>query len=144
MRAVFVIILGRNCDLLLREGFCRTVARPEHSGGRKLIERDFTRHGAADSDRAVVFEKSVTVAAVGEGNIQNLGVFERLLHAVADAVIVVLGFDDRNGQVWFAVKEVIRLLGLPAPDGFSPDDDTALSEISLFPDLSHQIPTGSL
>ena len=39
-------------------------------------------------------EKGVAVGAVGEGHVENLGIFEGLLHPAADGVVVVLGLDD--------------------------------------------------
>ena len=91
-----------------------------------------------------MLQEGVTIAAVGERHVQDLGVLQGLLHSVANFVVVVLGFDDGERKVGFEEKQVIRLLGLPALDRLASDDDATHGEISFFPDLSHQIPTRSL
>ena len=125
------------------KSFGDAVAGPEFFRCGKLIERDFPRHRAAGG-RAVVFEKGVAIGAVGEGDIKNLGVFERLLHAVPDRVVVVFGFDDGDGQVRLVEKKIVGLLGFSAPDGFAPDDDTALCEVGLLAELGHHVPASAL
>ena len=54
---------------------------------------------------AVVFQEGVAVGAVGERNVEDLGVFKRLLHAGADGVVVVLGLDDGDRDVRLVVEE---------------------------------------
>ena len=41
-----------------------------------------------------MLQKAFAVAAIGKRNIQNLGIFQRLLHAVAQHLIAALGFDN--------------------------------------------------
>ncbi len=42
----------------------------------------------------LVKDEPVSVRREDEGNVESLGVAERLLHAIADAVVVVLGLND--------------------------------------------------
>ena len=89
---------------------------------------------------AVVFEEGVAVGAVGEGDVENLGVFERLLHAGADGVVVVLGLDDGDRDVGLVEEKVVGLLGFAALDRLAANDDAALGEVVLLPNLGHHIP----
>ena len=43
-----------------------------------------------------MLQKAFAIAGVGKRNIQNLGIFQRLLHAVAQHLIAALGFDNRQ------------------------------------------------
>ena len=70
----------------------------------------------------------------------NLRVFERLLHAIADGVVVVLGFKDSEGQIGFVRKDVVGLLGFTALDGLPANDDAAIREIGFLADLGHHVP----
>lgn len=118
------------------------VAVPEFFRGGKLVERDLPRHGATGG-RAVVFEEGVAVGTVGERDIEDLGVFERLLHAAAHRVVVVFGLDDAEREVRAVKEEVIGLLCLPSLDGLAADQDPALREIDLLADLVEHIPLRS-
>ena len=69
-----------------------------------------------------------------------VGVVERLLHAVADAVVVVLGLDQRERDVGLEIEDVVGALGLAARDQLAAHDDAALGEADLFADLRHLIP----
>ena len=121
----------------------RAVARPEFLGRGKLVERDFAFDGAARAG-AVVFEEGVAVGAVGEGHVEDLGVFERLLHAGADGVVVVLGFDDGDRDVRLVEEDVVGLLRFAAFDRLAANDDAALGEVDLLPDLGHHVPLAAV
>ena len=71
-----------------------------------------------------------------------VGVVERLLHAVADAVVVVLGLDQRERDVRLVVEDVVGALRLAAGDQLAADDDAALGEADLLADLQHLVPPG--
>ena len=43
-----------------------------------------------------MFQKALAVTGINKRNIQNLGVFQRLLHAVAQRFIAALGFNNRQ------------------------------------------------
>ena len=78
-----------------------------------------------------------------EGDVERFGVVERLLHAVADAVVVVLGLDDREGNVGLVIEDVVGSLGFAACDQLAADDDAALGEADLLADLVHFVPAGA-
>jgi hypothetical protein len=63
-----------------------------------------------------VFEERVAIGTVGKRNVEALCVFERLLHAGADGVIVVFRFDDGNRDARLVKKKVVGLLGFTALD----------------------------
>jgi len=68
------------------------------------------------------------------------GILEALLHAGADAVVVVLRLDERERNVRLVIEDVVSPLG-PAPgDQLASDNDAALGESNLFADLRHLIP----
>ena len=71
------------------------------------------------------------------------GVVQRLLHAVADAVPVVLGLDDRERNVGLVVEDVVGPLAPPARHQLAPDDDAPLGEAHLLADLMHLVPPGA-
>ena len=87
-----------------------------------------------------MFEEGVAIGAVGKGNVEDLGVFERLLHTGADGMIVVFRFDDGDRDARLVEKKVVGLLGFAALDRLAANDDTALREIDLLPKLGHHIP----
>lgn len=86
--------------------------------------------------------EAVAVGGEDEGDVQRFGVVQCLLHAVADAVVVVLGLDQPQRDVRLVVENAVGPLGLAAGDQFAADDNAALGEIDLFADLRHGIPAG--
>ena len=84
--------------------------------------------------------EAVAVGGKHEGNIQRLGVIQRLLHAVADAMGVALRLDQRDGDVGLVVKDVIGPFAFPPADQLAPHDDAAIGEADLLPDLQHRVP----
>ena len=90
----------------------------EDSGGGDAIEHE-----------------TVTVGRVPDRDIQGDGVVEGLLHAVADGVVVVLGLDQRDGDIRLVVEDVIGPL--------APYNDAALGEANLLADLRHLVPPGT-
>ena len=89
-------------------------------------------------------DEAVAVGGEDKRNIERLGVVERLLHAVADAVVVVLGLDDGDGDVRLVVEDVVGALRLAARDELAADDDAALGEADLLADLRHLVPARAL
>jgi hypothetical protein len=67
-----------------------------------------------------------------------------LLHAVADAMIVVLRLDQRDRDIRLVIENKVGLLGLAARDQLAAHDDPALSKIDLLPNLQHLVPAGTL
>ena len=99
-----------------------------------------SRVDGAAGHGAVVLQEGVAVGAVGERDIEHLGVLERLLHAVADGVVVVLGLDDGEREVRLVEQDVVGLLRLPASDRLAANDDAALGEVGFLTDLRHHVP----
>ena len=63
-----------------------------------------------------------------------------LLHPVADAVIVVLCFDDGYRNVGLVIQDVIGALGFATGNELSADDDAPLGEGNLLAELHHPVP----
>jgi hypothetical protein len=93
---------------------------------------------------AVVEDEAVAVRGKDEGNVKRGGVVKALLHAVADAVVVVLGLDQRDRDVRLVVENEVGLLRLAARHELAAHDDPALGEIDLLQNLHHLVPAGAL
>lgn len=89
-----------------------------------------------------MLEEAVAVRAVGKRHVESFGVIERLLHAGAHRVVVVLCLDYRQRKVGLVEEDVVGLLRLSARGHFSTDDDAALRKEQLFEDLGHHVPLG--
>ena len=89
-------------------------------------------------------DEAVAIGGKDKGNIEGYGVIEGLLHAVADAVVVVLGLDDGDRDVGLVVEDVVGALRLPARDQFSADDDPPFGESDFLADLHHPVPARAL
>ncbi len=103
MRTVVVVILRGDGFLIGGVALGLAVASPKLVRRGELIERDFAGDGASGGG-AVMLQEGVAVGAVGEGNVENLSLFEGLLHPGTDGVVVVLGFDHGEGKVLFVGK----------------------------------------
>lgn len=68
-------------------------------------------------------DEPVAIGRENKGNIEGCGVIEGLLHAVADAVAIVLGLDDGDRDIGLVIKDVISTFGFAAGDQLSADDD---------------------
>ena len=110
------------------------------SGRREGVERQLGFRLAALAG-AVVEQEAVAVGGEDEGDVEGRGVLERLLHAVADGVVVVLGLDEGDGDVRLVVEDVVGALGLAAGDQLAADDDAALGEADLLANLRHGHPS---
>ena len=85
--------------------------------------------------------EAVAVRGENERDVEGGGVVEALLHPVADAIRVVFGLDQRQRDVGLVIEHVVGALRLAAADQLAADDDAALGEADLFPDLRHHIPS---
>ena len=70
--------------------------------------------------------KAVAIRRKDEGDIESRGIFEALLHAVVDAMIVVFRLDDRERNIRLVIENEVGLLRLSAADQLSANDDSAL------------------
>ena len=85
-------------------------------------------------------DESVTVGGENKGDIKDGSVIEALLHAVAYAMIVVLGFDNSDGDVGLVVEDAVGAFGLAACDHLTANDDSSFGEANLFANLGHLVP----
>lgn len=93
-------------------------------------------HGAVDGHSLV----AVAVAAEDEGDVQGIAIGQGLLHAIAQAVAVVLGLDHRDGLVLLVAQYVIGASLLTAGVQTAADDDAARGEGDLFANLGLEVP----
>ena len=142
--AVVEVVLKDDLLLLRGEALPPAVDRPQPRRAK----------GSSSSGRVDSISGSVPVRSWNtkpspfeektNGNVQDLGVVERLLHPVADGVIVVLRLDDGDRDVRLVVEDVVRELRLPPGDHLPADVDLALREVDLPPDLGVLVPTRAL
>src|SRR3546814_9894159 len=94
------------CSSDLVEALPLAVAPPQFIRRWKLIEGQL-RLDLVTGSGAVMEQEAVAVAGEHEGHVERFGIVERLLHAGADAVFVVLGLDDRQPQVGLAIQDEV-------------------------------------
>ena len=118
------------------------VALPEFVRRWEGVEGQFAL-GGRDGARAIVLKEAVTVGAVGEEGVKGFGVFQGLLDAGVEGVVVVLCFDDGDGQVGLVgvEKDVVGEHGFAAHGEFVADADGAVGEVVFFADLV-ELPPG--
>ena len=138
-----MVVLKNNLLGCAIESFPGAIARPQVSGRREGVETKVQlarRTGAG----AVMEYEAVAVRTEDEGDLQRFGIVERLLHAVADAVGVVLRLDQGDRNVRLVVENKVGLLRLAARHQLAAHDDAALGEIDLLPNLHHLVPACAL
>ena len=59
-------------------------------------------------------------------------------------MVVVLGFDNGDGDIGLVIEDVVGALGFAAGDEPAPDDDPALGEADFLADLGELVPAGLL
>ena len=88
--------------------------------------------------------EAIAVRTEDVGDVERFGIVERLLHAVADAVRIVLRLDQCDRNIRLVVENEVGFLRLAARHQFAAHDDTALGEIDLLANLRHFIPARAL
>jgi hypothetical protein len=141
--AVVEIVLKHDLLSVGVETLPGAIARPQVGRRREGVEAKvrFDRNAPAG---AVVEHEAVAVRGKHEGNIQRRGIVEALLHAVANAVIIVLRLDQRDRDIRPVVKYEVGLLRVAARHQLPAHDDPALGEIDLLPNLHNFVPPGAL
>ena len=89
-------------------------------------------------------QEAVTVAAKHERGVESIAVGESLLHAVAKAVVIVLGFDDGYRHVLLVAQNVIRAPPFAPSMQPATHNDAARSERNLFAHLAVHVPASLL
>jgi hypothetical protein len=102
---------------------------------------------AADSEvcenlQGIDASKRIAVRGENKGNIERSRVLDGLLHAAADRIVIILGFDQSDGNVRLVIKNVIGALRLAAGYELATYNDPALGKTNLFTNLPLDIPTG--
>lgn len=86
-------------------------------------------------------QKCIIVGEEDEGDIQCLGILQRLLHAATDGMVVVFCLNEGNRNVRFIVEDIVSEIGFAAGDEFAPDNDSPFGEADLFANLRQLIPS---
>src|SRR5690606_14645991 len=84
---------------------------PQGFRAGQFVEAEFGFRLAEQQAGTVVKQKTVAVAADGKGYVELFGVIQRLLHAIAQPVFVVFGFDNGNGFVGLVVQYIVGAAG---------------------------------
>jgi hypothetical protein len=136
---VFLSDHGRD---VIGDAFERFILLPEMVWRRESVERElgFDVPGFCG---LVVEQEGVAVAAKDKRDVEGLGVrvTERLLDARVDGVVVVLGLDDREGNVRLVVEDVVCAFLFPTLVNFSPDVNAPIGEADFLANLGVDVPT---
>jgi hypothetical protein len=89
-------------------------------------------------------DKPVPVRRKHKRDIQCGRIVQRLLYAVADAVVVVLCLDDGNRNIRLVIKDVIGALRFATGDKLATHDNAAFGEGDLLANLRHPVPARAL
>jgi hypothetical protein len=138
--AVAIVILGDQGLAIVGDAFVQAVFAPEEGGAGEFGEGEFGVGVVGVG--GIVEEEAVAVAAEGEGDVQHVGVFEGLLHALADRFVVVFGFDDGDRQVGFVEEDVVGAFLFASADQFATHDHSSGGELDFFADLGVEVPAG--
>ena len=125
--AVVVVILKNDLLGFGVEALPGAIARPQVSGRREGVETK-VQLAAANWRRCGHGTRSRRRSKRRRTGFQRLGIVERLLHAVADAVGVVLRLDQGDRDVRLVVENEVGLLRLAARHQLAAHDDAALGE----------------
>jgi hypothetical protein len=86
-------------------------------------------------------DKTIAVGREHKRDVKRGGILQRLLHTIANGVVVILGLDQGNGNV-LVIEHVIRPSGLAAGDQLAAHNDAALGKAHLAAELGGFIPAG--
>ena len=76
-----------------------------------------------------MLQKALAVAGIDKGNIQNFGIFQRLLHTIAQHLIAALGFDNRQRRAPVGRgQNIVGLLFFATVGGFAVHANSAIGE----------------
>ena len=84
-------------------------------------------------------DKAVAVGGEHKRDIERHRIVEGLLHAVAHAVVIILGLDDGDRDIGLVIKDVVGALGLATGNEVSSDYDASLGERNLLAYLHYPI-----
>lgn len=100
---------------------------------------EFLRRGegvdfAFDARQVIELDDALAGGRVGELQVEDFGVFLRLLHSFAGRGVVWLGLDDGNGKIGTVAEDVIGPLARTAATAPPDNDNPAVGERDLFVD----------
>jgi len=75
-----------------------------------------------------IHELFIAILGEDEGDIESGCILQALLHAVTDAVGVVLGFNEGERDVGLVIEDIVGTLCLSTADKLAADDNSALGE----------------
>ena len=82
--------------------------------------------GTFPACKEVVFLKTLSIGAIGKGDIHHLGVFHGLLYSKRDGVVGIFGLHDSDGCGSVIIKHIVGKLGLVACHKVSSQVDLAI------------------
>ena len=94
-------------------------------------------------------DKAIAVRREHKRDVERHRIVERLLHTIADAVVVVLGLDDGDRDIGLVIQDVISALRFTSGDELSADDNAPLvkatsSRICIMPSQPARFTAGPM
>ena len=141
-RDVLVVGLGHQWLGAVIDAAPLLVAGPEGLRARKLIQRKLGFNGLAWRGDLVMGSKGVTIGAKGAGDVEDVGIAQALLQALADGVLVVLCLHHRQRNAGFPEQHIVGelLLFLVARGDVAADHDRPRGQGDFAANLLHGVP----
>jgi len=132
--AVAVVILSDKGFLLVVQATVRRPPLPQCFCCGKFVKCELPLNDAVCGD-LVVEQEAIAIGAEHKRDLQHLSIAQRLLHTIADGVIIVLGFDDGDWDVRLIEKDIIDTFVLGSGMELAANDDASFGEGKFFSDL---------
>jgi hypothetical protein len=126
-------------DRIPSQTFPGAVALPEFGRRRKFGQLQLGFRGESIAG-TVMEEEAVAIAGEHEGDVERFGVVEALLHASAEAMHLILGFDQGNRLVGFVVQHIVSAFAFTPAMQLATHDDATFCEADFFANLGLQVP----
>ena len=91
-----------------------------------------------------MLQETVAIRTVHKRDVQYFGIFNGLLHSRANAVFVILCFDDSQWDIGLVVEQIVCAFSLSSGRDISADDDATIREVVLHANLLLFVPAGAL
>jgi len=99
-----------------------------------------SRFDLRECSSTVMENESVAIGGENEGDVQDFGVVESLLHTVTNRVEVILRFNDGDRDIRLVIEDVVGKLRFPTGHHLPANVDLPLGEMDFSAELSVIVP----